>query len=108
MTTDRLDGVVALLAGVFLSLGALVFFFRFLVGYAMIDLHDFFEEGSLLYGMVHTNFWLIIWPLGALFGIFHKWVKDEGILAQGLDEWRAWRAGRPAPSARVDDVEGEL
>lgn len=68
-----------------------VWWFRFLVGYALFDLHDLFREGSLAWGLVHTNFWVVTIPLGYLVGVLHKWWKDEGILASGREEWRAWR-----------------
>ena len=88
----RTDGVVAVALGVLFSLGFVFFFFRFLVAYALYDLHDLFEEGSLMWGMVHTNLWLVMWPLGALVGILHKWWKEEDILQGGLEEWRLWRS----------------
>lgn len=84
--------MVAILIGVFLALGAFFLFFRFLVGYALYDLHLFFEPGSLMWGMVHTNFWLLFSFLGALVGILHKWWKEEDILQRGLEEWRLWRS----------------
>ena len=71
-----------------------VWWFRFLVGYALVDLHDYFQEGSLLWGLVHTNFWLVTIPLGSLVGILHKWWKEEGIYRRGLEEYRAWRRGK--------------
>ena len=85
-------GFWAVLIGVLLAVGAVFLFFRFLVAYALYDLHNFFEEGSLMWGLVHTNLWLVMWPIGALFGMLHKWWKEEGILQRGLEEWRVWRS----------------
>ena len=66
---------------------------RFLVGYALYDLHALFAEGSLMWGMVHTNFWILFALLGALVGTLHKWAREEHLLREGLNEWRAWRRG---------------
>ena len=76
-----------------------IWWFRFLVGYALYDLHDLFERGSLMWGMVHTNFWILFSLLGALAGMLHKWAREEHLLSQGLVEYRAWRrgGGRPGP-----------
>lgn len=85
-------GVWAVLIGAFLAVGAVFFFFRFLVAYALYDLHDLFREGSLMWGMVHTNFWILFWLLGALVGTLHKWWKEEDIYLGGLEELRLWRS----------------
>ena len=88
----RIEGIPAIAVGVLLAVGAVFLFFRFLVGYALYDLHNFFEEGSLMWGLVHTNLWLVMWPIGALFGMLHKWWREEGIYQRGLEEWRLWRS----------------
>ena len=88
---ERLNGLPAIAIGVLMAVGAICLFFRFLVGYALYDLHNFFEEGSLMWGLVHTNLWLVMMPIGALVGVLHKWWKDEDIYRRGLEELRLWR-----------------
>lgn len=88
----RENGLVNLAIGVFLAFGAITLFFRVMVGYALYDLHLLFEEGSLWWGMVHTNFWLIFSLLGTLAGTLHKWAKDEKIWTSGLQELHEWRS----------------
>ncbi|GAI95730.1 unnamed protein product [marine sediment metagenome] len=88
----RTDGFVAVALGVLFSFGAIVLFFRFMVGYALYDLHLFFEPGSLMWGMVHTNFWLLLWLLGTLAGVIHKWAREEKIWTSGVQELREWRS----------------
>ena len=89
---ERENGFVNVAIGVFLTLGAIIFFFRVLVGYALYDLHLLFEPGSLMWGMVHTNFWLLLWLFGTLAGVLHKWAKEEKIWTSGLQEFREWRS----------------
>jgi hypothetical protein len=88
----REHGVINLAIGALLLLGATIFFFRFLVGYALYDLHLLFEEGSLMWGMVHTNFWLLLTLLGTFAGVMHKWAREEKLWTSGLQELRDWRS----------------
>lgn len=90
----REHGFVNLALGVLVAFGAIIFFFRVMVGYALYDLHLLFEEGSLMWGMVHTNFWLVFTLLGTLAGTLHKWAKDEKIWTSGVQELRLWRRSR--------------
>jgi hypothetical protein len=88
----KIDGLLAVATGGLLALGVVFFFFKVLVPYALYDLHLFFREGSLMWGMVHTNLWLVFGPIGSLAGVLHKWWREEGVLQGGLDEWRLWRS----------------
>lgn len=88
----RENGIVNLAIGALLVLGAVIFFFRVMVGYCLYDLHILFEPGSLMWGMVHTNFWLLFCLMGTLAGVLHKWARDEKIWTSGLQEFREWRS----------------
>lgn len=78
--------------GMFASLALLIVWTKLFVGLALIDLHQFFTPGSLIYGMVHTNFWILFYLIGTLLAILHNASREEGWLASGIEEYRTWKS----------------
>jgi hypothetical protein len=85
------NGLFNLTIGVLIALLAIVLGSRFIVGYLLVDLHDFFAKDSMIYNMVHTNYWILAPLIGTLVAILQKAARESKLWESGLKEWRDWR-----------------
>jgi len=58
---------------------------------SMQNMSDYYDGSTVIGKFVLNCVWIIFLFLGILAGVLHGWWKEEGILQDGLEEWREWR-----------------